>query len=370
MQPVLGYCVTPWYLVPVSSFWYSSIERLARCSVDNVDNRPEQFVEFMAQQGSGKREQGNDKTNSRESSRSERSISKKKKKKTKREEIVNTLNATLVSRTDTRLSVRVRSVLRDRPRPGQKGANFGLPSLDLRLRMSSKRKSPPTKLSEGGGGTGTVAGANEEEEDTTSSVTGGPGGEVAVGEEGPTTPVDIEECYPHQRGGDCESSGCSSPATTSEPDLRDSPSPSSNSLRTSKRQRVVLLTCKMNSESLSLQDDTSNNRRNSPPPTSTPTGHNAHWELEKILRYSKSMEGNLDVSNVGCHWFRILILLLDYFWTKEIAIEKDDDGVSVRNQTNQALEWMSDRGGAVDQRNLAGMSLWVADRRRGFHRRN
>lgn len=109
-----------------------------------------------------------------------------------------------------------------------------------RLRMSSKRKSPPTKLSEGGGGTGTVAGANEEEEDTTSSVTGGPGGEVAVGEEGPTTPVDIEDCYPHQRGGDCESSGCSSPATTSEPDLRDSPSPSSNSLRTSKRQRIVL----------------------------------------------------------------------------------------------------------------------------------
>ncbi|KOC66234.1 hypothetical protein WH47_07303 [Habropoda laboriosa] len=141
--------------------------------------------------------------------------------------------------------------------------------------MSSKRKSPPTKLSEGGGGTGTVAGANEEEEDTTSSVTGGPGGEVAVGEEGPTTPVDIEECYPHQRGGDCESSGCSSPATTSEPDLRDSPSPSSNSLRTTKRQRIRL-TCKMNSESLSLQDDTSNNRRTSPPPSSTPTGHNAH----------------------------------------------------------------------------------------------
>lgn len=257
-----------------------------------------------------------------------------------------------------------------------------------RLRMSSKRKSPPTKLSEGGGGTGTVAGANEEEEDTTSSVTGGPGGEVAVGEEGPTTPVDIEDCYPHQRGGDCESSGCSSPATTSEPDLRDSPSPSSNSLRTSKRQRIVLtgqealayhypphhhhyhhhhhhhhhhtntssssggvvepasssecgspptpltvdpyypthphhnnnnntvtqnnnnnnnnnggnattattkrsmddvlkrLTFKMNSESLSLQDDTSNNRRNSPPPTSTPTGHNAHWLVSFSLFFN------------------------------------------------------------------------------------
>ncbi|CAD1475342.1 unnamed protein product, partial [Heterotrigona itama] len=149
--------------------------------------------------------------------------------------------------------------------------------------MSSKRKSPPTKLSEGGGGTGTVAGANEEEEDTTSSVTGGPGGEIAVGEEGRATPVDIEECYPHQRGGDCESSGCSSPATTSEPDLRDSPSPSSNSLQ-SKRQRIRL-TCKMNSESLSLQDDTSNNRRNSPPPSSTPTGHNAHW-IDVVLKES------------------------------------------------------------------------------------
>ncbi|XP_032674578.1 transcription factor Sox-5 isoform X6 [Odontomachus brunneus] len=241
--------------------------------------------------------------------------------------------------------------------------------------MSSKRKSPPTKLSEGGGGAGTVAGANEEEEDTTSPVAGS-GGEVTVGEEGAATPVDIEECYSHQRGGECESSGCSSPATTSEPDLRDSPSPSLNSLRTAKRQRLLFLsnqeslapyhhphhhhhrhhhhhhhhtntssssggvlepasssecgspptllsvdpyyphhphhnnnnntvtqnnnnnnngsgtaaagskrsmddvlkrlTCKMNSESLSIQDDTTNTRRTSPPLSSTPTGHNAH----------------------------------------------------------------------------------------------
>ncbi|EZA46884.1 hypothetical protein X777_01042 [Ooceraea biroi] len=155
--------------------------------------------------------------------------------------------------------------------------------------MSSKRKSPPTKLSEGGGGAGTVAGANEEEEDTTSPVAGPGAGEAAVvvvGEEGAATPVDIEECYSHQRGGECESSGCSSPATTSEPDLRDSPSPSLNSLRTAKRQRL-LLTCKMNSESLSIQDDTTtttttnttttiNTRRTSPPLSSTPTGHNAH----------------------------------------------------------------------------------------------
>ncbi|XP_033216108.1 transcription factor SOX-13 isoform X2 [Belonocnema kinseyi] len=100
-----------------------------------------------------------------------------------------------------------------------------------RLRMSSKRKSPPTKLSEGGGGAGTVAG--EEEEDTTSSLAGA-GGEIP--EE--ITSVNIEDCYPLPRP-DCESSGCSSPGTTSEPELRDSPSPSPNSPPATKRQRIL-----------------------------------------------------------------------------------------------------------------------------------
>ncbi|XP_051169395.1 transcription factor SOX-13 isoform X3 [Leptopilina boulardi] len=237
-----------------------------------------------------------------------------------------------------------------------------------RLRMSSKRKSPPTKLSEGGGGAGTVAG--EEEEDTTSSLAGA-GGDIP--EE--VTSVDIEDCYSLRRP-DCESSGCSSPGTTSEPELRDSPSPSPNSPPTSKRQRVLFLsnqenlsyhnhhtntssssggilepasssecgspptvladsyythqvhhhhhhhhhhnnnntvtqnnnnnnnnnnngtgptaagskrsmddvlkrlTCKMNTGSLCLQDDT-NNRR-TPPPSSTPTSHNTHSSSSSI----------------------------------------------------------------------------------------
>lgn len=109
--------------------------------------------------------------------------------------------------------------------------------------MSSKRKSPPTKLSEGGGGAGTVAG--EEEEDTTSSLAGA-GGEIP--EE--VTSVDIEDCYPLPRP-DCESSGCSSPGTTSEPELRDSPSPSPNSPPASKRQRLLFLA---NHENLSYHN--------------------------------------------------------------------------------------------------------------------
>ncbi|XP_024942467.1 transcription factor Sox-5 isoform X2 [Cephus cinctus] len=107
-----------------------------------------------------------------------------------------------------------------------------------RLRMSSKRKSPPTKLSEGGGGAGTVAGSAEEEEDTTSPVAAA-GAETANEEPSAPGAVEIEECYPIQRG-ECESSGCSSPATTSEPELRDSPSPSPNSPPAPKRQRLFL----------------------------------------------------------------------------------------------------------------------------------
>ncbi|XP_066603134.1 transcription factor SOX-6 [Prorops nasuta] len=106
-----------------------------------------------------------------------------------------------------------------------------------RVRMSSKRKSPPTKLSEGGGGVGGVAGSQEEEEETSSPVSTG-GGESTIA----ATQLDIEECYPLQRPPlDCGSSGCSSPATTSEPDIRDSPAPSPNSLRTNKRQRLLFL---------------------------------------------------------------------------------------------------------------------------------
>ncbi|XP_012279979.1 transcription factor SOX-13 [Orussus abietinus] len=102
-----------------------------------------------------------------------------------------------------------------------------------RLRMSSKRKSPPTKLSEGGGGTGAVAGA-EEEEDTSSSVAAGARGESPPEEGGPG---DLEECYFLRRPTDCESSGCSSPGTASEPDPRATPSPSPGSRRATKRQR-------------------------------------------------------------------------------------------------------------------------------------
>ncbi|XP_063992568.1 transcription factor SOX-5 isoform X2 [Diachasmimorpha longicaudata] len=108
-----------------------------------------------------------------------------------------------------------------------------------RLRMSSKRKSPPTKLSEGGGGVGTVAGA-EEEEDTTTSVAGD-----ILSTIGTINPVDyrrddttdrLQDCdYTHQRG-DCESSVCSSPGT-SDHDYQDSPSSSPNS-PPNKRQRL------------------------------------------------------------------------------------------------------------------------------------
>ncbi|XP_044018964.1 transcription factor Sox-6-like isoform X2 [Aphidius gifuensis] len=116
-----------------------------------------------------------------------------------------------------------------------------------RLRMSSKRKSPPTKLSEGGGGAVTLTGA-EEEEDTTSI--------TDINELPPIgnlidnrIPIeDITErlqdnCYSNQRltisGGDCESSVCSSPETTSEPEYQDSPlSISPNSPPSAKRQRL------------------------------------------------------------------------------------------------------------------------------------
>ncbi|XP_057335793.1 transcription factor Sox-5 isoform X2 [Microplitis mediator] len=133
-----------------------------------------------------------------------------------------------------------------------------------RLRMSSKRKSPPTKLSEGGGGTGTVAGG-EDEEDTSVTGLGGEGSEGEIDniiKEEPSLNHHLhhhqhlqhhnhhnqhnnnhnitEDCvYPHQR--DCESSGCSSP-TLSEPEFQDSPSPSPNSPPPTKRQRLCLTT--------------------------------------------------------------------------------------------------------------------------------
>lgn len=113
--------------------------------------------------------------------------------------------------------------------------------------MSSKRKSPPTKLSEGGGGVGTIGGTDEEEEASNAVQTGG--GESGQEESaGPLTlhlhhhQEGIENCgyNPLQRG-DCESSGCSSPATPSEHDPRDSPSPTPNSPPAAKRQRMVFL---------------------------------------------------------------------------------------------------------------------------------
>ncbi|XP_034933777.1 transcription factor SOX-5 isoform X3 [Chelonus insularis] len=135
-----------------------------------------------------------------------------------------------------------------------------------RLRMSSKRKSPPTKLSEGGGGAGTVAGGEEQEEETTSKTGlgevaasgvggaeggGGGGGEEAnevVGlmnkaETGEDSDHLQEDCgYPHHHQRECESSGCSSPTgTTSEPEFQDSPSPSPNSPPAAKRQRLLYL---------------------------------------------------------------------------------------------------------------------------------
>ncbi|XP_011499370.1 PREDICTED: transcription factor SOX-5 isoform X2 [Ceratosolen solmsi marchali] len=102
-----------------------------------------------------------------------------------------------------------------------------------RLRMSSKRKSPPTKLSEGGGGQqGTVAG-NEEEEDTSSSLAG-PGGELPTSASNCNIIADepdIDEEQQQQQEQQLgsyhlpgESSGCSSPAT-SEPEICSSPSP-------------------------------------------------------------------------------------------------------------------------------------------------
>ncbi|CAD6245249.1 GSCOCG00013604001-RA-CDS [Cotesia congregata] len=192
-----------------------------------------------------------------------------------------------------------------------------------RLRMSSKRKSPPTKLSEGGGG-----------EDTEETV-------ACEGSEGETEKSNHrEEFFPNQR--DCESSGCSSP-TISEPEFQDSPSPSPNSPPPTKRPRIYVaqeaytlsvsslepasssecgspptlheyyqqhpllnnnsvthnnnnsnngaivppkrsmddvlkrLTCKMNSGSLSLQDEA---RRS--PPLTAPTNHNTHSGYSSI----------------------------------------------------------------------------------------
>ncbi|XP_043269169.1 transcription factor SOX-13 isoform X2 [Venturia canescens] len=149
-----------------------------------------------------------------------------------------------------------------------------------RLRMSSKRKSPPTKLSEGGGGASGAAGA-EEEEDTSSPVAGvdsevspcgGTVGEgVAIvgdrmserihGVIGLTDDSGVmvdrleEPCYPHQRiGGDCgASSGCSSPATTSEPELRDDRSSSPVSPPASKRSRLSLAASNNHQDHLSYQ---------------------------------------------------------------------------------------------------------------------